>query len=76
MSGQIPRPVGSTVLVATLLLFGVGVGVPTNTARADDCLTAPNSPAPQDAVGASRATLSNSGMKFNRLFAHSGDRDH
>jgi hypothetical protein len=35
------------VLVATLLLWWcAGLGVPTNTARADDCLTAPNSTAP------------------------------
>jgi hypothetical protein len=38
---------GSIALVATLLVWWcAGVGVPTNTARADDCLTAPNSPAP------------------------------
>jgi len=38
---------GSIPLVATLLVWWcAGVGVPTNTARADDCLTAPNSPAP------------------------------
>ena len=45
-SGQIPRPFGSIALVAAVLM-GVGVAVPTNTARANDCLTAPNSPAPQ-----------------------------
>jgi hypothetical protein len=43
---QIPRPSGSIALAAALLM-GVGVAVPTNTARANDCLTAPNSPAPQ-----------------------------
>ena len=38
---------GSIPLVATLLVWCcAGVGLPTNTARADDCLTAPNSPAP------------------------------
>jgi hypothetical protein len=38
---------GSIPLVATLLVWWcAGVGLPTNTARADDCLTAPNSPAP------------------------------
>jgi len=37
----------SIALVATLLVWWcAGLGVPTNTARADDCLTAPNSPAP------------------------------
>jgi hypothetical protein len=38
---------GSISLVATLLVcWCAGVGALTNTARADDCLTAPNSPAP------------------------------
>jgi hypothetical protein len=46
MSGQIPRPFGSIALVATLLVSAVGVGVAANTVRADDCLAAPNSPAP------------------------------
>jgi len=45
VSGQIPRPIRSIALV-TLLVWGVGVGEPTNTARADDCLDAPASPAP------------------------------
>jgi len=45
MSGQIPRPT-RPALVATLLVWGMGIGVPSNTARADDCLTAPDSPAP------------------------------
>ena len=47
MSGHIPRPVGSIALVATLLASGVGIGVPTNIARADHCLSAPNSLAPE-----------------------------
>ena len=47
MSGKIPRPIGLIALVATLLVSGVGVGVPADTIRADDCLAAPNSPAPQ-----------------------------
>jgi hypothetical protein len=46
MSGQIPRPMASIALVATLLVWGMGLGVPANTARADACLTAPNSPVP------------------------------
>ena len=46
MSGQIPTPIGSIALVALLLAWSVGVGVPTNIARADDCLAAPNSRAP------------------------------
>jgi hypothetical protein len=47
MSGHIPRPIGSIALVATLLVSGVGVGVPANIARADHCLSAPNYFAPQ-----------------------------
>ena len=47
MSGHIPRPIGSIALVATLLVLGVGIGVPANIARADHCLSAPNSLAPQ-----------------------------
>ena len=47
MSGQTRRPTGSLALVATLLMWGAGVGAPANTVRADDCLTEPNSPAPQ-----------------------------
>lgn len=47
MSGQIPAPIGSITLVVTLLVGGVGIAVPTNIARADDCITAPNSPAPK-----------------------------
>ena len=44
MSGK--RLVGLIVFVVTLLVSGIDVGMP-NTARTDDCLTAPNSPAPQ-----------------------------
>jgi len=47
MSGQTRRPTRSLALVATLLMCGVGIEVPTNTARADDCLAEPNSPAPE-----------------------------
>jgi hypothetical protein len=47
MSGHIPRPIGSIALVATLLVSGVGIGVPANIARADHCLSAPNYLAPQ-----------------------------
>ncbi len=47
MSGHIPRPIGSIAFVATLLVSGVGIGVPANIARADHCLSAPNSLAPQ-----------------------------
>ena len=47
MLGQIPRPFSSVALVAMLLISAVGGTAPLTTARADDCLTAPNSPAPQ-----------------------------
>jgi hypothetical protein len=40
------RLVGLIVFVVTLLVSGIDVGMP-NTARTDDCLTAPNSSAPQ-----------------------------
>jgi hypothetical protein len=47
ISVQILRTIGSIALVAALLVWKcAGVGVLTNTASADDCLTAPNSPAP------------------------------
>ena len=46
MSGKTPRLVGLIAFVVTLLVSGIDVGMP-DTARADDCLTAPNSPAPQ-----------------------------
>ena len=44
MSGK--RLVGVIVFVVSLLVSGIDVGMP-NTASADDCLTAPNSLAPQ-----------------------------
>ena len=47
MSGKIPRPIGSIALVASFLMFGVGVIAAASTGRADDCFAAPNSPAPQ-----------------------------
>jgi hypothetical protein len=47
MSGQIARPFASIALVATLLISGLGVAAAPTTARADDCLIAPNSSAPQ-----------------------------
>jgi hypothetical protein len=46
VSGKTPRLVGLIAFVVTLLVSGINVGMP-DTARADDCLTAPNSPAPQ-----------------------------
>jgi hypothetical protein len=45
MSGQIPRP-RSITLVATLLGWSISIAASTITARADDCLAEPNSPAP------------------------------
>jgi hypothetical protein len=44
MPRAIPRAFRTSGLVAALLMSGVGVTVP---ARAEDCLAAPNSPAPQ-----------------------------
>jgi hypothetical protein len=45
MSGRILSLVGSIAVAAALIMSGARVGVP-NTARADNCLTAPNSSAP------------------------------
>jgi hypothetical protein len=47
MSAQIPRPIGSIAFASALLLPGLGVSTPANTAQAA-CLTAPNSSAPQN----------------------------
>jgi hypothetical protein len=44
MAGQTRRPMASLALLAVLAF---GSGIPTNAARADDCLTAPDSPAPE-----------------------------
>lgn len=46
MLGRIPMPTGSIALVAMFLLCGLGFVAAADIARADDCLTAPNSPAP------------------------------
>jgi len=46
MSGQ-TIAIRSIALAAPLLVWGMGIGVPAKTARADDCLTAPNSDAPE-----------------------------
>ena len=48
MSGQIPRPIGSIALISTFLISGLGFSVPAKTARGADCVTAPNSSAPQN----------------------------
>ena len=45
MAGQIARP-RSITLVAALLAWSISVAASTITARADDCLAEPNSPAP------------------------------
>jgi hypothetical protein len=45
---RFPRPIRSIALVFALFAVGAGIGsVPPNIARADDCLTAPNSTTPQ-----------------------------
>ena len=41
------RLTGSIPVIATFLIVGLGVAAPTSTARAKDCLAAPNSPAPE-----------------------------
>lgn len=46
MSGRIIA-IRSIALAAPLLVWGAGIGVPANIARADDCLAAPNSEAPK-----------------------------
>src|SRR4029077_1906386 len=46
MSGRILNPIAAITVVATLLVSGVVFGAP-DTARADNCLAAPNSSAPQ-----------------------------
>lgn len=40
------RPIGTIAVASAFLALGLGIGVPSNTAFAVDCLTAPNSPAP------------------------------
>ncbi len=47
MSGPNPRPIGSVAFVAVVLLSGLNVGLSASTARAADCVAAPNAPAPQ-----------------------------
>jgi hypothetical protein len=41
------RLTGSIPFIATVLIAALSVGTPTSTARAKDCLAAPNSPAPE-----------------------------
>jgi hypothetical protein len=48
MSAQITRRVGLIVLGSALLVGGLVLSVPGNSAFAGDCLPAPNSPAPAD----------------------------
>src|ERR1700751_2420012 len=47
MSGRILALVGSIAVVAALFMSGARVGVPNSARAADECLTAPNSSAPQ-----------------------------
>jgi hypothetical protein len=47
MSRPIPRALALSALIPTLFMSGVGLAVPATTGRADDCLAAPNSAAPQ-----------------------------
>jgi len=48
MSAQIRQPIGSIGFVSALLVLSLSVSVPVNTARAADCLSAPNSSAPEN----------------------------
>jgi hypothetical protein len=48
LSAQIARPLCVIGLAFTLLACGLAVSVPNAAAVADDCLKAPNSPAPSD----------------------------
>lgn len=47
MPRRISSPIGMTAIVVALFASGAGIGAPTNTARADDCLTAPKLSAPE-----------------------------
>ncbi len=47
MPGRISNSIGSIAVVAALLVSGLGVDLRTHTARANDCLAAPNASAPQ-----------------------------
>jgi hypothetical protein len=44
---RIPRPIGLIALVSAPFLAGASISMPVDVAHADDCLAAPNSPAPQ-----------------------------
>ena len=44
---RIPRPIGLTALVYALFSAAIGIDASAGVARADDCLTAPNSATPQ-----------------------------
>ena len=48
MSAKIRRPIGLIGFVSALLVSSLSVSAPVNTAGAADCLTAPNSPAPEN----------------------------
>jgi hypothetical protein len=47
MPRRISSLIGMTAIVVALFTTGAGIGVPMNNARADDCLTAPKSSAPE-----------------------------
>jgi len=48
VSAQIRRPIGSIGFGSALLVSSLSISVPVNTARAADCLSAPNSSAPEN----------------------------
>jgi hypothetical protein len=47
MPRRISSPIGMTAIVVALVAMGASIGVPTNNARADDCVTAPKPSAPE-----------------------------
>jgi hypothetical protein len=47
MMWQTPKAIGLIALFVAVIVSGVGIVMPADTAYTDDCLAAPNSPAPQ-----------------------------
>src|SRR5579863_8263044 len=46
MRGQVSNCAMTAAVLAAILAFGAGIATPSEPARADNCVTAPNSPAP------------------------------
>src|SRR6266404_6163150 len=47
LSRRVPTPIKSIAFVVLFLTLGAGVGGPGNSLRAEECLSAPDSPSPQ-----------------------------